>query len=106
MNAWASRSDAPARGWPGPQSSSPSSASLPASSQRPDATSPAQSRPNDRHREDPAVPDGVGGPPQGLPALRDPVEGEADLRDARDADGVGFVHQAADRSVDRRNGPP
>jgi hypothetical protein len=59
-----------------------------------------------RRRGGPAAPDGVEGPSQGFAALDDVVEGEAGLRDEREADGIGFVHQAADRGADRRHGPP
>ena len=60
----------------------------------------------ERRRRDPTTPGGVDGPPQGLAAFRHPVEGEADLGDAHDANGIGLVHQSADRGVDRSDGRP
>ena len=60
----------------------------------------------ERRRRGPTTPGGVDGPPQRLAALRHPVEGEADRGDAHDANGIGLVHQSADRGVDRSDGRP
>ena len=56
----------------------------------------------DRGREGPARPRVVEDPAQGLAALHDAVEGEAERRDARDADRIGLRTEPADLLVQRR----